>query len=178
MLKTSERLNLILAVNKSGLGLRLIKEAKTESLLKLCSRLEENKTPPEWYSEQMSIQKELLKHEQFFFYLQRAVENEKLMPYAVNDYVAMLHAHGESTEDYPENRITASMTAAFEHGYFFICGNIAGHSTPRTFAIGEIGVQKSRAHPRRHNGPFQIFPNGMQPRNYQHEPFAGRCGDS
>jgi hypothetical protein len=115
LLKTNERLNLILAVNKSGLDLRLIKESEPEALLKLCGRLKENQAPPEWYGEQLSIQKELLKHERFFFYLQRAVENENLMPYAINDYVAMLHKHGKNTGDYPENRLSASMEAAFKH---------------------------------------------------------------
>ena len=66
-LKMNERINLISALEKHRLDLKLLQEFEPGVLLKLCGNLDGKQTPQSWYVEYLETQKELIKHERFFF---------------------------------------------------------------------------------------------------------------
>jgi hypothetical protein len=114
MLKTISRLELVLALNKSGLSLDLINKFPMERLLKLCNSLGQRQTPQAYYSKQVAIQKELCTDEQFFFYLEQAMEIEGMTPVFIDRCLSVIHANGKSAKDYPIVRFIASVAASKE----------------------------------------------------------------
>jgi len=114
MLKTIDRLNLVLTLNKNGLSLSLINEFPSERLLELCGSLEQRQTPRACYFEQIAIQKELCIDEQFFFCLEQALEIECLEPKVINRYLCAIHANSKNAQDYVVDRLIASMADAIE----------------------------------------------------------------
>ncbi|MCL2619646.1 MAG: hypothetical protein FWD97_01765 [Defluviitaleaceae bacterium] len=114
MLKTKERLGLVLSLTKYGLDLGLVKEFSSERLLKLCQTLEEEQAPKSWYLGQISIQKELLQHERFLLYLDKVNNIEHPDPNLLGEFVKVIHDHGESACDYSIDRFAKSVVAVTE----------------------------------------------------------------
>jgi hypothetical protein len=127
-------------MNKYGLDLGLKDEFDPASVLKLCGSLEEKQTPREWYSEQKSIQKELLQNERFFFYLQKAYAIEDIQASSINGYVGILHSHGENTHNYPEDRLLTSIAASWDFG----CTNEVFYDFLKCFSEKSPGERQSQ----------------------------------
>ena len=103
MLKMNERINLIYTIEKHSLDLGLLKEFGSDTLLRFCGDLAEKQTPQSRYANCLEIQKELINHERFFFYLDR-VDAEVTPPHIVNSLLEILHSKGESAVDYDVER--------------------------------------------------------------------------
>jgi len=119
---TTERLALIVKMSKYNLDLELIKDFSSSSLIQLCSLLEKNQTPQLWYSSQKNIQKELLKNERFFLFLNRLWaldelnEYQNMLPAKINEFLGFMHKRKENASDYPIDRFVTSVTAAIKVG--------------------------------------------------------------
>jgi hypothetical protein len=107
-LKTPERLSLIVALKKNAVSLKLLREYEPDILLKLCGDIEKYKTQAHCYSECITIQKELIHDERFFFYLDKMIA-ANISPKTINNYLDELTPHGEHGVDYPVNRLISSM---------------------------------------------------------------------
>ena len=114
MMKTTERLNLILALNKCSLDVELLAEFPADGLLELCTNLSDRQTPEHWYRGQSAIQKELCNNEQFFFYLERAYEIEAIKSSSFNGYLQIIHDNGNHAMDYPVDRLISSIAVSEE----------------------------------------------------------------
>ena len=108
MLKTTERLNLILTLNKYNLGLGLLADFDMETILNFCAGLEEQKIPCTWYAGHPEIQKELISDERFFFYLDKLIEFITSVA-TINAFLKILHDNGETALDYPIHCLLNSM---------------------------------------------------------------------
>lgn len=108
MLKTAQRLNLILTMNNYCMDLGLLKDYQPEALLDFCGSLEERQTPRPWYTGYLAIQKELINNERFFFYLEKLSKTGIAMR-TIDSFLAVLHSNGETSLDYPINRLLSSM---------------------------------------------------------------------
>lgn len=111
MMKTTERLNLILTLNQFGVDLGLLKDFSPDNLLWLCNNLKERQTPQTWYKECTGIQKELLSDERFFFYLSKLSAFNQPMK-TIDTFIKVIHSHGESPLNYPIGRLISSMAVS------------------------------------------------------------------
>jgi len=110
-MKTTQRLNLLLTINKHGLDIKLIDDFKPDVLLQFCGKLEERKTPQSWYSECINVQKELLNDERFFFYLPKL--NAIDSPIKTTDtFINVIRSHEDSPMNYPIGQLISSMVVS------------------------------------------------------------------
>ena len=109
MMKTIERMNLIVILNKYGLDLALIKSFEPEILLQLCNNLKEEQIPASWYMECFNIQKELLSDKQFFFYLTK-FNMAKISNQLIDTFLESIRSHGEKALDYPVEQLISAMS--------------------------------------------------------------------
>lgn len=107
-MKTIQRLNLILTINKYGLDLCLLKEFNSDALLRFCGNLEERQTPQAWYTDCPNIQKELLSDERFFFYLDKLNAFDRPMK-IIDTYIKVIRSHGETPLDYPVGQLISAI---------------------------------------------------------------------
>ena len=111
MLKMNERIKLIHLLEKHSLDLELLQEFEPDTLLQFCGILEEKQTPQSRYANCPEIQKELINHEQFFFYLDR-INAEVTPPAMVNSFLETLHSKGKSAVDYDIEQLISGMELA------------------------------------------------------------------
>ena len=111
MLKMNERINLIHSLKKCSLGLELLQEFEPDTLSQFCGSLEEKQIPQSRYAKCPEIQKELINHEQFFFYLDR-INAEITPPSMVNSFLETLHSKGKSAVDYDIEHFISGMELA------------------------------------------------------------------
>ena len=108
MLKTTERLNLILAMTKHRLSLPLIKEFDADTIMSCCGMLDDNKLEVASYTDCEAIQRELFKDERFAGYLLKIISGGISKEY-INSCLAELHFRNEAAVDYPFGRLISSM---------------------------------------------------------------------
>ncbi len=100
MLKTVERLNLILTMNKYSLDFGLLKDHSADVLIGFCAGLETRQTPTAWYAGCPAIQKELISDDRFFFYLEK-MSKIGLAMRDIDSHLKELHSKGETALTFP-----------------------------------------------------------------------------
>jgi len=111
MLKTTERLNMVITLNKHNLFLALVQDCAPDELMRFCDDLDKRKTPHSQYEGEIAIQEELLNDERFFFYLEKVLEIEGLTPRKINEFLCVIREHGKSVMDYPIEQFISSASA-------------------------------------------------------------------
>ncbi len=150
MLKTTERLSLILTLNKMKLDLGLLMDHTPDDLLVLCGRLEARKTPHEWYAGCPDIQKELVGDEQFFYYLEKLSKTGLAMT-TINNFIRVLHENDESAIHYPIARLLSGMALTARHSevfydYFKFYGGLATDKPQKDAIIKNLRLHSKLLH--------------------------------